>query len=160
MSATAMSTRKDTGMPRPPALLIGLDSVKRDPALSRNGRGERKILVTRLYPGSEVESASTVWKPETASVLTPVQVMGDAEMAVFTHRASQTRHLHRLGTEIYTVLEGGMTIEVEGVEYSLKAGDTIVVNPGSLHEVLPRENEFLCKVVTVNCGGEADRHEY
>ena len=146
-------------MPKNPALLISLDSVKRDPALRAEGRGERKILVTELYPGSEVESTSAVWEAVNTSASTPVQVMADVEMAFFTHRAIQSRHFHKIGTEMYTVLEGSMIIEVEGSEYTLRAGDTIVVNPGAVHEILPQGNEFLCKVVTVNCGGTHDKYE-
>ncbi|HVN80958.1 MAG TPA: cupin domain-containing protein [Terriglobia bacterium] len=146
-------------MSKTPALLIRLDSVKRDPALDPEGRGERKILVTELYPTSEVELASTIWGPGDASASIPVQVMGDVEMAVFTHRAAQSCHYHKHGTEIYTVVEGRMIIEVEGAEYSLKAGDSIVVNPGAVHQVLPREDEFVCTVVAVHCGGLADKYE-
>ena len=146
-------------MSKTPALLIRLDSVKRDPVLDPEGRGERKILVTELYPSGEVESVRTIWEAGNASASTPVQVMADVEMAVFTHRASQNRHFHKLGTEIYTVVEGRMIIDVEGTEYSLKAGDTIVVNPGAVHQVFPRENEFVCKVVAVHCGGQEDKYD-
>ncbi len=146
-------------MPKTPTLLILMDSLKRDPALRAGSRGERKILVTELYPGSEVESASIAWEAGNDSASVPVQLMADVEMAVFTHHASQTRHFHKLGTEIYTVVEGRMIIEVEGVEYPLRAGDTIVVNPGAVHQVLPRENEFVCKVVTAHCAGIADKYK-
>jgi len=146
-------------MSKIPALLIRLDSVKRDPALDSKGRGERKILVTEIYSESEVESTSTVWKAGNNGVATPVQVMADIEMAVFTHRAAQTRHFHKLGTEIYTVLEGAMIIEVEGIEYALKAGDTVVVNPEASHQVISQGNEFVCKVVTIHCRGQADKYD-
>lgn len=147
-------------MSKVPTLLISLDSIRKDPALGAEGRGERKILVTELYSRTEVEATCVNWEAGNASAPTPVQVMADVEMAVFTHRASQASHLHKLGTEIYMVLEGRMIIEVEGVEYTLKAGDTIVVNPGAFHKVIPRGNEFLCKVITINCGGTRDKYEH
>ena len=52
-----------------------------------------------------------------------------------------------------------MKIEVEGTEYHMKEGDMVVVNPGALHEV-KREGEFLCRVLTANCGGPQDKYEY
>lgn len=43
----------------------------------------------------------------------PVFVSSGAkyEVALFTHDAEQTRHFHKQGTEIYTVLEGEMAID-------------------------------------------------
>ena len=64
-----------------------------------------------------------------------------------------------IGTEIYLLLHGRMSIEVEGTEYRMKTGDMIVVNPGSFHEV-KRQGEFLCRVVTANSGGPQDKYEY
>ena len=51
-----------------------------------------------------------------------------------------------------------MNVEVEGADYSLQPGDMLVVNPRSFHEV-KRDGEFLCRVITVNCGGVNDRFE-
>jgi mannose-6-phosphate isomerase-like protein (cupin superfamily) len=51
-----------------------------------------------------------------------------------------------------------MTIEVEGSEYRLQPGDMMVVNPGAHHKVI-RTGAFLCRVITVNCGGPDDRFE-
>ena len=92
-------------------------------------------------------------------IATPaVVVMRDTELAIFTERAKQTRHCHKIGTEIYTLLEGEMTMEVAGKLYTLCPGDTLVVKPGVWHEV-KRDSRFLCQVVTVNCAGAKDRHE-
>lgn len=43
----------------------------------------------------------------------PVQVMPDIEVAIFTQHAAQDRHHHRPGTEFYSVTEGRMDIEIE-----------------------------------------------
>ena len=88
----------------------------------------------------------------------PVILMRDTEFAIFTEHAKQTRHRHMIGTEIYTLIEGEMTIEVEGTPYHLSPGDTIVVIPGAFHEV-KRDTSFVCYVLTVNCGGVRDRYE-
>ncbi|HJQ71317.1 MAG TPA: cupin domain-containing protein [Blastocatellia bacterium] len=144
-------------MKRPAALVVTLDAVKKDAALKPGGRGARKLLVTELYPETEREATEVLWTPPAAGERCPVQVSENAESAVFTERASQDRHYHREATEIYLVVEGDMTIEVEGTDYRLAAGDMILVNPGAAHEVKPGEDRFICRVIAVNSGGPADK---
>ncbi|WP_428937849.1 cupin domain-containing protein [Fontivita pretiosa] len=139
-----------------PALLFRNDELRNDPALKM--RGARKLVVTQLNPASERIADEVVWRAPASPVeRCAVQVMPDTEVAVFNQHAQQTRHCHRLGTEMYMVLEGMMTIEVEGEMYQLAAGDMIIVNPGARHEV-KRLGQFLCRVVTVHCGGAADKY--
>jgi len=142
-----------------PALYVTVGALKDDPALQPSRRGDRKLLVTKLYCKTETEAVDPVWSPPQGSDKCPVQFMPDSEVAVFTHLASQDRHFHRKGTEIYMVIEGELVIEVERVNYPLSAGDMIVVNPGACHEVRPQGKEFLCRVVTVNCGGACDKYD-
>ncbi|MFA6560923.1 MAG: cupin domain-containing protein [Verrucomicrobiia bacterium] len=139
-----------------PALLVTLEAAKQDPALQT--RGDRKILVTEIRPDSEQEAEAVVWRASSPPAKCPVVTMRDTEFAIFTERAKQARHCHKIGTEIYTLLEGEMTIEVAGTLYSLHAGDTLIVKPGVWHET-KRDSRFLCQVVTVNCAGAKDRHE-
>jgi mannose-6-phosphate isomerase-like protein (cupin superfamily) len=139
-----------------PALLITLEAAKQDPALQT--RGDRKILVTSRRPDSEQEAAAVVWRAPSPAASCPVVTMRDTEMATFTERAKQTRHCHIIGTEIYTLLEGEMTMEVDTKLYTLHPGDTLVVMAGVWHEA-KRDSHFLCQVVTVNCAGAKDRHE-
>jgi mannose-6-phosphate isomerase-like protein (cupin superfamily) len=141
-------------MPR--ALLIRLSEVMGDPALQ--SRGDRKHLVTAVYPATEILATDAEWIAVAAGGKCPVQLMPDTESAVFNQLAKQTRHRHERGTEIYLPIEGVMRIEVEGTEYELRGGDMLVVNRGAWHEV-KRVGEFLCRVVTVNCGGAGDRFE-
>ena len=138
-------------------LFIPLKAVQNDPALLVGNRGERKILVTRLYPESEVESADCEWSPKCLPELCPVQVMADTEVAVFNQHARQERHFHLKGTEIYTVFKGEMFIESGGKEYLMRPGDSLVINPGTVHLVKPAGAEFLCQVVTVHCNGRPDK---
>lgn len=140
----------------PPAVLFELKAAKSDPALLT--RGDRKILVTELYPAKEEAATGNLWSHQSSSGRCPVLLMRDTESAVFTQVAKQTRHCHKLGTEIYVLLEGRMTIEVEGTDYAMLPGDTIVVLPGAYHHIR-RDGEFLCRVFTVNCGGVKDRFE-
>lgn len=120
-----------------------------------NKRGDTKLLVTEVYSGKEIEATEDIWRPATPC---PVMLMKDTESAVFTQVAKQTRHRHKIGTEIYVLLEGPMRMEVEGTEYAMKQGDMIVVPPGAFH-VVRREGKFLCRVITVNSGGSKDRYE-
>lgn len=140
-----------------PALFLALKAAKQDPALQT--RGDRKVLVTDILPDSEQEAPAIVWRAPSPPAKCPVVTMRDTELAFFTERAKQTRHCHKIGTEIYTLLEGGMTIEVAGELYTLAPGDTLVVKPGAWHEV-KRDSRFHCQVVTVNCAGIKDRHEH
>ena len=141
-----------------PALLVTLSETKQDPALQPPNRGDRKIIVTEVYREKEQLPNDVRWHAPTAPVKCPVLPMQATEFAVFTQQAKQSRHCHMVGTEIYTVIEGKMTIEVEGTDYTLSRGDVIIVRPGAFHEVR-RVEEFLCYVITINCGGRNDRYE-
>jgi mannose-6-phosphate isomerase-like protein (cupin superfamily) len=83
--------------------------------------------------------------------------MPNSEVAVFNQHAFQERHVHNQGTEIYIVVDGVMQIEVDGYDYHLSSGDMMLINPGTAHEVKPQGGQFLCRVVTLNCGGAKDR---
>ncbi|MBF0287846.1 MAG: cupin domain-containing protein [SAR324 cluster bacterium] len=141
-----------------PSLFIPIHSIKSDPALQPGDRGERKLLVTELYTTTEKQAEDIVWHPPATHKKCSVQVMGDTEIAVFNQHASQDRHYHKQGTEIYEVIEGIMKIFVEGDEYVLDPGDMMVVNPGAVHEVKPENTLFICRVVTVNCKGAQDKY--
>jgi len=141
---------------KPSAVLFKLEAAKCDPALRK--RGDRKIFVTEVYDLTEEEATESQWSHQASSGKCPVLAMRDTESAVFTQIAKQTRHCHMIGTEIYVLLEGEMTIEVERTDYTLSPGDTIVVLPGAYHQIR-REGEYLCRVFTVNCGGKNDRTE-
>lgn len=139
-----------------PAMLFRNEQVRSDPALA--SRGARKLVVTQLYPASERLADEVVWRaPASPHQPCAVYVMPDTEIAVFNQHAQQTRHCHRVGTEIYMVIDGDMSIEVEGDIYRLSAGDMLIVSPGAYHQV-QRDGQFLCRVITVNCGGAADKY--
>ena len=110
--------------------------------------------MTRLFP-NECEAKETAWRADPSQC--PVQRMPNTELAVFTHLAAQDRHYHKVGTEIYMVMSGTMLIEARGVNYHLAAGDMLVVNPGTVHEVMPSGTEFMSCVVTVKCKGKKDK---
>jgi quercetin dioxygenase-like cupin family protein len=138
----------------PPALLIKLEAVQA--AVEKDG--ERKILVTKMYP-REIPATEIAWSHQASSGKRPVLLTTDTESGVFTQAAKQTRHFHGVGTELYMVLEGTMTIEVEGDTFTLSSGDAIVVLPGACHYVQRDKSSFLCRTITVNCGGESDKYD-
>ncbi|HVF90072.1 MAG TPA: cupin domain-containing protein [Blastocatellia bacterium] len=141
-----------------PALLVTREALERDPALRHGGRGARKILVTGIFAETEMEASDIEWSPPSGSDKCPVRLTAHTEVAVFNGAARQDRHFHEAATEIYMVMEGSMVIEVEGVDYRLKAGDMIVVNPGAAHLVKTGRDDFLCRLVSLNCGGAKDKY--
>lgn len=144
-------------MTAPVAFLVKHSDLARDPALATGARGARKLVVTDLFEAKEFKAADVLWEPPAVGEKCPVHVMADSEVAVFNHRAVQDRHYHKVGTEIYAVLQGRMVIDVDGTDYSLAAGDMIVVTPRAVHEVKPDASEFLARVITLNCGGAKDK---
>ncbi len=137
-----------------PALYVRIDALRDDPALQPGRRGARKLSVTKLYK-TECEAKDPIWRADPEQC--PVQVMQDTEIAVFTHHATQDRHYHKVGTEIYMAMFGTVLIEAKGVNYPLETGDMLIVNPGVVHEVKPSGTEFMCRVVTLQCKGDQDK---
>ena len=139
-------------------LHIALDQVKQDLALSSVKRSARKLIVTDILKGKEQEAINDIWYPPPPGQECPVLRMNNAEMAVFNHEADQDRHYHKESTEIYETIEGEVVLEVEGKTYHLRQGDALVVHPFSVHEVKKGDTPFLCRVVTLNCGGQKDKY--
>jgi mannose-6-phosphate isomerase-like protein (cupin superfamily) len=56
------------------------------------------------------------------------------------------RHYHVQTEEIYSILEGGGRMEVDGVERDVGAGDTILIPPAAWHQLTggPEGARFLC----------------
>jgi mannose-6-phosphate isomerase-like protein (cupin superfamily) len=55
--------------------------------------------------------------------------------ASFAPGAIAAAHCHKDMAEIFWVLSGQGTIEVDGVAYDLAAGRSVTIEPGELHEV-------------------------
>ena len=141
-------------------LRITRKALASDAALDRrdeDARGDRKVVVTDLWPDAERPAEPGDWRPAPKSEATPVLEATDVEFAYFTDRARQDRHFHRRAYEIYTVLEGTCEIEVEGELYRLEATDSLVVCPGDRHEVRGGHGPFLAQVVVAPCDGVADK---
>jgi len=138
-------------------LKISYLEVVRDPALSAVGRGDRKVVVTSLWTG-ERHASHAEWKAPGAGEDCPVLEEAGLEIAFFRETARQDRHWHERATEVYTVLDGRMKIEVDGRLWDLAARDSIVVRPGAVHFIPSGQAPFLCQVMVPFCAGPADKY--
>jgi quercetin dioxygenase-like cupin family protein len=59
---------------------------------------------------------------------------------------STRRHYHALSEEIYLLIGGGGTMELDGERREVAAGDAILIPPGAWHELLagPDGVRLLC----------------
>jgi mannose-6-phosphate isomerase-like protein (cupin superfamily) len=74
----------------------------------------------------------------------PVEKQSLAEASVPTGSATQ-RHYHKLAEEIYFILEGRGTMEIDGTTREVGSGDAILIPPGAWHTITAREAlRFLC----------------
>ena len=142
----------------PPALLIPLAEVEQDAQFKCSGNGARKIGVTTLYSDSEKSVDSDCWKGNCGENKCPVLLTDNIEIAFFNNQAPQDLHYHKISTEIYMVVKGKMKITVDEKEYRLQQGDTIIVQPGAVHQVRQSEQFFICRVVSCNCTGKSDKY--
>jgi mannose-6-phosphate isomerase-like protein (cupin superfamily) len=135
-------------------VILRKDVVKRD---WKNGR---KVLVNEIYPKTEKPIENAEWEFGPQGGHTPVLETGygGVEVGTFTEKTSQDRHRHLACTEIYTVIEGTMTITIGDEDIVLQSGDEIIVLPGVIHKVLDNKKSFLTRVHAINCHGTRDKY--
>jgi len=63
---------------------------------------------------------------------TPVQSLAEATLEP---GQSTERHYHRLAEEIYLIIEGAGSLEVDGDTAQVAAGEAILIPPGAWHEL-------------------------
>jgi|GEM_PF-643776 quercetin dioxygenase-like cupin family protein len=142
-----------------PYLIVRFADAAADEKLMRPGNNGRKVLVNALRPDTEVAAGDPLWRSETPLHRTPVVETGagGVEAATFSQAARQDRHKHKRGTECYTVLAGAMHVRLnDGKPHTLRAGDELVVFPGTVHEILTK-GEFLTRVHSIECRGARDK---
>lgn len=71
----------------------------------------------------------------------------------------ESRHLHVRARQFFYVLEGELTMEVEGEEFVLRVGEGIEVAPGHAHQALNRSGESARFLVTSQPPSHGDRVE-
>jgi mannose-6-phosphate isomerase-like protein (cupin superfamily) len=144
----------------PTHIVLRSNVVKKDWKLHVKNNNGRKVLATEIYPKTEIPIEYPEWYPGNEKVKAPVYEtgIGGIEVSTFNHKAGQEKHKHLISTEIYTVLEGIVTIVVDDIELLLTEGDELIILPGTVHEVLTSNVEFLVRVHTVNCYGDMDKY--
>ena len=75
----------------------------------------------------------------------PVANQSLAEAALPPGGATE-RHHHRRSEELYFLLEGEGTMEIDGEERSVRTGDAILIPPGARHRITAGDSglRFLC----------------
>lgn len=74
----------------------------------------------------------------------PVRQQSLAEASIPAGGATR-RHHHKLTEEIYFILEGGGTMEIDGESRAVGPGDAILIPAGAWHQIAATEVlRFLC----------------
>ena len=74
----------------------------------------------------------------------PVKNQSLAEARVPAGGATE-RHYHKLSEELYFILEGDGTMEIDGESRPVRVGDAILIPSGAWHQITAtRELVFLC----------------
>ncbi len=85
-----------------------------------------------------------------------------AELSVIEERmppgAAEQRHFHRRARQLFYVLAGELTMECDGTEHALRAGDALEIAPGVAHQALNRGEVDARFLVTSQPPGQGDRH--
>jgi len=74
----------------------------------------------------------------------PVENQSLAEATVPAGGATE-RHYHQVSEELYFLLEGRGTMEIDGETRSVQPGDAILIPPGAWHQITAADDlRFLC----------------
>ncbi len=127
--------------------------------MRQEGNTGRRIVALELMLDYSLPLRSRRWQPPLEDAKSWIFESGGKhfEISTFNHLTKQDRHYHKEATEIYTVLDGQMSIWVEDDIIALDQGDEIIILPGTWHQVLGGD-KFLARVHTINCRGEGDKY--
>ena len=75
----------------------------------------------------------------------PVQNQSLAE-ATLPPGSATDRHYHKVSEELYYILEGTGTMELDGTSQTVTVGDAILIPPGAWHQITAADEalRFLC----------------
>lgn len=83
------------------------------------------------------------------------------ELSVIEERmppgTSEERHLHSKARQFFYVLEGELTLELDGLVQTLRAGEGVEVVPGAAHQAINRSTADVRFLVTSVPPGHGDR---
>lgn len=149
-------------------LIVRYADAISDPRLGLADNNGRKFLVNGIYAekechvqkGLDVSNPDfVVWKSDCDGKVPILEVgVGGAEAATFTQEAKQDRHKHLVGTEFYTVLEGRMKIRIDDKEIELNARDEAIILPGTVHEIISKNSNFVTRGHFIDCYGVDDKY--
>ncbi|MBS1822356.1 MAG: cupin domain-containing protein [Acidobacteria bacterium] len=71
--------------------------------------------------------------------------------------ACERRHYHTRARQFFFVLDGELTMEIEGLEFPVGSGAGIEVSPGEKHQAMNRGNRPLRIMVTSQPPSHGDR---
>lgn len=136
----------------PDCLVVQGADLAQDPQLAgttqvRGKTGYRKLVVTNPHRTKEEIACEREWRPPSATGPCPVAVDTHIEVSRFTDERDQERHYHPIGSEVYFVITGAMSIWVKGEIHEIEAGGMIYIPPMTIHEVL-QNTSFQAWVVT------------
>src|ERR1700722_17042245 len=84
------------------------------------------------------------------------------ELSVIEERmppgTSEERHLHKKSRQFFYLLWGEFTMECDGVEYTLHAGEALEIAPGLAHQAINRSHAATRFLVTSSPPSHADRY--
>ena len=129
-------------------MIFKKESLKK--ALDGLGKNGIKLAVVKKYK-TEKGFIENVWEWKSEEKIPVIETGGtdNIEFAFFRNGNAENKHYHEFATEIYTVLEGVMTIIVADEKFEVEAGGSIYVKPRVVHEVLG-DTEFYTNVVVSN----------
>ena len=70
---------------------------------------------------------------------------------------NEARHFHDTARQFFFVLEGELTLEVEGQEFSIRVGQGVEVSPGKKHQAFNRGSMPTRMIVTSQPPSHGDR---
>jgi quercetin dioxygenase-like cupin family protein len=70
---------------------------------------------------------------------------------------SERRHYHRHAMQFFYVLEGVLTLEIDGKGHVLQAGEGIEISPGQPHQAFNRSADRVRMLVTSQPPSHGDR---
>ena len=73
--------------------------------------------------------------------------------------ASEIRHFHHRARQLFFVLEGSLSIELEGVERLLAPRESLEIPPGAVHRVVNSGNQDAWFLVVSSPSTRGDRVE-
>jgi quercetin dioxygenase-like cupin family protein len=71
--------------------------------------------------------------------------------------ASEQRHFHRCARQFFYVLEGELTLEVEGHTHALGSGTGLEISPGERHQAFNRSGAHVVFLVISSPSSHGDR---